>query len=75
MSEKSSSTAAVGLPGLVFIVFLFLKLAEIGIVKDWSWWLVTSPLWIPACIVAIAGIIALIFLIIGFITSKKECDN
>ena len=23
------------------------KLAEIGVVATWSWWWVTSPLWIP----------------------------
>lgn len=25
------------------LVFITLKLAEIGVVKDWSWWLVLSP--------------------------------
>lgn len=29
---------------LLFIVFLVLKLTD---VVDWSWWWVTSPLWIP----------------------------
>jgi len=33
-----------GLPGLMFIVFLTLKL--IGVIA-WSWWWVTAPLWIP----------------------------
>lgn len=36
----------IGLGGLVFLVLLFLKLAEIGAVATWSWWLVTCPLWI-----------------------------
>lgn len=44
----------------VFIVFLILKLAEIGQVKDWNWWWVTSPLW--------GGLaIGLSLLILGFI--------
>lgn len=32
-------------PGLIFLVLMTLKLAEIGPVAHWSWWLVTSPLW------------------------------
>ncbi len=33
----------IGLPMLLFIVFLILKLCK---TIDWSWWWVTSPLWI-----------------------------
>lgn len=32
---------------ILFIVFLVLKLTH---VIDWSWWWVTSPLWIPIAI-------------------------
>ena len=38
------------LPVLVFLIFLVMKLAEIGSVADWSWWWVTSPLWIAAAV-------------------------
>lgn len=31
--------------GLIFLVFLVLKLT--GVI-DWSWWWVTSPLWLAA---------------------------
>ena len=34
---------SIGLPGLLFIVFLVLKLTH---VIEWSWLWVTSPLWI-----------------------------
>ena len=44
---KSTASSGIGLTGLVFVVFLALKLAEIGVVATWSWWWVTSPLWIP----------------------------
>lgn len=37
----------IGLPAAVFIAFLVLKLTE---VIDWSWWLVTLPLWGTAVI-------------------------
>lgn len=38
---------------LIFIVFLFCKLN--GAI-DWSWWLVTAPLWIPGILVIFATI-------------------
>lgn len=40
----------IGLFGGVFLIFLFLKLGEIGVVAKWSWWWVTSPLWAPFAI-------------------------
>lgn len=42
-NNKSSSASGIGLPGVVFVVFLILKLT--GVIR-WSWWWVTSPLWI-----------------------------
>jgi len=53
-SQKNSS---VGLSGLVFIVFLVLKL--VGQI-DWSWWWITSPLWIPVIGAILIGIIIVI---------------
>lgn len=38
------------LPVLTFITFLVLKLTE---TVDWSWWVVTSPLWIFAALVVL----------------------
>ncbi|AIV78465.1 transmembrane Fragile-X-F family protein [Burkholderia pseudomallei] len=41
----------------IFLIFLALKLAGIGVVATWSWWLVTLPLWIgfAALVVAIVA--------------------
>lgn len=36
-----------GLGGVLFVVFLVLKLQH---TIDWSWWWVTAPLWMPASI-------------------------
>lgn len=33
--------------GLLFLLFLILKLAH---VIEWSWWWVTSPLWLPVAL-------------------------
>lgn len=55
MSKTSNS--GVGLSGLVFLVFLALKLAGIGVVATWSWWWITSPLWIPVGLVLAGAVV------------------
>jgi len=49
------------LPVLVFITFLVLKLAAVSQVANWSWWWVTSPLWIPCGIFLAIAVVFLIF--------------
>ncbi len=60
MSDRQNRTLNVGCgtsPAfLVFLLFLGLKLT--GHI-DWSWWWVTSPLWIPA------GFIVVLFFIVA----------
>lgn len=58
--ESSSSGGGIGLVGIIFIVFLVLKLTGTGMVANWSWWWVTSPLWIPLVIVLTIGLIYLL---------------
>ena len=62
---KENTSNGVGIGMVLFIVFLVLKLT--GTI-DWSWWWVTSPLWIPLVLVvatlSVIGIIALILYII-----------
>ena len=41
------SSGGIGFCGMLAIVFITLKLAQIGPVATWSWWWVLSPLWIP----------------------------
>jgi hypothetical protein len=64
MSKEKTSSGGIGLGVIIFAIFLFLKLAEIGTVATWSWWWVTAPLWIPIVVIfgllAVVGIIALI---------------
>jgi hypothetical protein len=43
--RKSLASNSGSIVGLIFLVFLVLKLT--GVV-DWSWWWVTSPLWLAA---------------------------
>ena len=54
---NENTSSGIGLGSILFIVFLVLKLTN---VIDWSWWWVTSPLWIPLAfgivIIGIAGL-------------------
>jgi hypothetical protein len=59
--ESSSSGEGIGLVGIIFIVFLVLKLTGTGMVASWSWWWVTSPLWIPLAILIVFLLIIGIF--------------
>ena len=61
MTDKQKTTSnGIGIGTVLFLIFLTLKLAEIGQVATWSWWWVTSPLWIPfALVLSIFGIVFL----------------
>lgn len=58
---KENTSSGMGIGMVLFIVFLILKLT--GTI-NWSWWWVTSPLWIPLAlggiIIGIIGVIAII---------------
>lgn len=60
--EKQNTSSGMGIGMILFIVFLVLKLT--GVI-DWSYWWVTSPLWIPlAAAAVIIGIVGLVVIII-----------
>jgi hypothetical protein len=60
MDNKKVSGNGIGLGTVLFLIFLTLKLAEVGQVATWSWWWITSPLWIPIVLVLGIAVIALI---------------
>jgi hypothetical protein len=57
-NNNSSSSNGVGLFGLMFLIFMTLKLT--GYIT-WSWWWVTAPLW-GGFVLIIAIILLLILL-------------
>jgi hypothetical protein len=61
-NSNSSSSGGIGFFGLMFLIFMTLKLT--GFI-DWSWWWVTAPLW---------GGFALIILFIIFVMIIKSLD-
>jgi Flp pilus assembly protein TadB len=68
MDGKESAGGGIGLLGAVFVAFLVLKL--VGVI-DWSWWWVTSPLWIPLAVM----LIIFIALFIAFVISSKRREK
>jgi hypothetical protein len=60
---ENTKSSGISLTMVLFIVFLILKLTNN---IDWSWWWVTSPLWIGLAIVIA------VLLIVGLITFISE---
>lgn len=45
-----------GLPAVLFLILLVLKLTDAGDVAAWSWWWVTAPLWIVVTASMFSGV-------------------
>jgi hypothetical protein len=58
MSEKQITPVNSGILTVLFVVFLVLKLT--GNI-DWSWWWVTSPLWLPLALLLVTIIGVVVF--------------
>ncbi len=76
MSDSNSgSSGGISLGGAVFIVFLVLKLT--GTI-DWSWWWVTSPLWIGVSLllaIALGGLLIAAFASLCVYVFEKRKDK
>lgn len=74
--DKIATTTRTGIKftGALALLFIALKLTETGIVADWSWIWVLSPLWIgPMIGVTILAVIAAMALIAaGISTTLKK---
>lgn len=57
---------SIGFSGILFIVFLILKLTN---VIAWSWWWVTAPLWIT---IALNILIIISIVLFQFIIHRKK---
>ena len=62
--NNNTTKASFPLFTILFLIFLTLKLAGIGAVASWSWWWVTSPLWIPIVAGLWVMMMGLVFLMI-----------
>jgi hypothetical protein len=61
-TKTAASSGGIGFFGLLGIVFITLKLT--GYI-NWSWWLVTAPLWGPPA--AVLSVAALMFALAGIL--------
>lgn len=66
--KKNSS---LGFTTLLFLILLFLKLGQFGVVANWSWWWVTAPLWIPISLLFIAVFIYAVCIDIKYFINNK----
>ena len=57
MSESSGKSTSIGIPGLLGVAFVVLKLC--GVI-NWSWWWVLSPFWggLAIFLLIVLGVIA-----------------
>ena len=54
MATQTTKSGGVSFAGLLFLLFLGLKLTN---QIDWSWWWVTAPLWGPIALVLVFALI------------------
>lgn len=63
---SNETSGGIGIGMVLFLIFLVLKLTN---TIDWSWWWVTSPLWIPF------ALFVLIVVMIGLIKQYNMSDK
>jgi hypothetical protein len=67
----ANSSNSLSLSLVIFVVFLTLKLSN---VIDWSWWWVTSPLWLPFAVVLAVIMIVSAFALISIMINDRNVD-
>lgn len=66
---SKSKTVSFPLFGILGLIFVTLKLAEIGAVATWSWLWVLSPFWLPlAVVLSIAAVVLIGALIVAAVS-------
>lgn len=61
MKESIQTAIGLSVPVVVFVVFLTLKLCK---VITWSWWWITSPLWLMVAITLVAILISMVIIVL-----------
>ena len=66
--SKNKTSNGISLTTLLLVVFIVLKLTNN---IDWSWWWVTSPLWIPVLFVLGVFFIILSIILLMLLSGKS----
>jgi hypothetical protein len=53
MSNDNNQSGGVGILGLLFVLFVGLKLTAI---INWSWWWISAPLWGPLALAVVIAV-------------------
>lgn len=76
MKNSKAKKGVSGLCTIVFIIFLFQKLTDL---VTWSWWWITSPLWLPLVglliVVAIIGFLVSLMIVFEYLLKHKTREN
>lgn len=51
-----------GFCSILALIFISLKLAEVGMVATWSWFWVLAPIWIPLAAVAVVALVGVVLI-------------
>jgi hypothetical protein len=62
--DNNTKSGGIGITTVLFLIFMTLKLTK---TIDWSWWWVTSPLWIPF----VLGLAVLLIVALSAYISEK----
>lgn len=64
-NQSGSGGGGIGCVGALTLLFVGLKLAEVGVVATWSWWWVLSPIWIMLGLVGVLIIGAFVIYLVA----------
>lgn len=67
--SNSNTSSGTGIPTVVLVVFIILKL--VGVI-NWSWWWVLSPLWISAGLWLVVAVVVYGTIIISRLSERKR---
>lgn len=60
---------------ILFVMFATMKIADIGVVGDWSWWWVSCPIWLPVTLYLMALLIWIGMIRMRYFLRKKRYEK
>lgn len=75
MRGNSTRNTIIIISIILFSIFLILKTLQLGIVGNWSWWQVTSPVWLPMVILGLLFFYTVLVGILKYHLRKKRYEK